>query len=164
MTDEHRIAAAVTLRHYTEPDNLPVIRAESKADIRKALRAGTIDTSQMPSHEDYQVEELWRSAEARASAEQDRIRRLKGGSAGVLDFGDDYDQMVLVCRNRRTTLGRLTAEDRRLMAKESARNRVEVDTADDAEQVAANADILILERYADYESYDRQRRAREAAS
>lgn len=164
MTDEHQIAAAVTLKHYTEPANLGVIRDEAKVAIRKAIQAKEIDTTGMPSLLDYQVEELWRSADARAEAEQGRIRRLKGGTAGVLDLGDDYDQMVLVCRGRRTTLGRLTAKDRELMAEESRENRAKVDQADDEEQAAARRDVLILQKFADYEAYDKHRKARRVAS
>lgn len=164
MIDQHTIAAAVTLNHYTEPTNLDVIRTEAQAELRRQIEAGKIDTTGMRSLIDYQVEELWRSADTAAEAEQARIRRAKSGGQGVLDYGDDYDRMVLVCRGRRTTLGRLTAEDRQLMAEESRDNRIKIDRADAEEQIAAKADILILQKFADYESYDKHRKTRKAAS
>lgn len=164
MTDEHGIAAKVTLKHYTTRTNLDAVRVETKDEIRRAIQAGAIDTSGMPSHLDYQVEALWRSADARARTETDRIRKLKSGLQGALDYGDDYDQMILVEKGRRTTLGRMTAEDRRLMAAESRDNRVDVVNADNEEQVAARADILILQKFADYEAYRKHLNARGATS
>lgn len=159
-TDEHRLAAAAARKHHTEEVNLKQVRARTRADIREAIRAKRIDVKGLPTLEDFQVEALWQNADHQAERTTRMIRRPKrDGVQGALDFGSDYDQMIIVCRNRRTTLGLMTAQDRALMAAESAENRNQVDKADDDEQAAAAADIVILERFADYQSFDRHRKA-----
>lgn len=118
---------------------------------------------------EYQAE-VDRSTAKLERAHAAALRRLEAATARAertqraLDYGDDYDQMIVVCRGRRTTLGLMTAQDRAMMAAESAENRVKIDKADDDEQAAATADILILQTFADYESYDRHRKTQRAAS
>lgn len=162
----HELAAKATLKFYTQPENLDGIRDEFRRLMREAIKAGDFDTTGMPSQEDYQIEALWAEADAKAGQVTAGVRRRpkNGGTQSVLDYGDDYDQMILVCRGRRTTLGRMTAHDRSLMAQESAWNRKKIDMADDAEQTAATADVLVLQRFADYQSYDEHRKGRQSGS
>lgn len=159
MKSEHQIAAAAARAHHTVRDNLLLVRDTAKDEIRTAVRAGKIDVSGLPTLEEFQVEALWLNAERAADATTKKIRKPKKGVQGALDYGDDYDQMVVVCRGRRTTLGLLTAEDRRLMAEESHDNRVKIDKADDDEQTTAAVEIRLLQPFADYRSYDRHRRS-----
>lgn len=158
-TDEHKIAAAAAQKYHTDAENLLAVRKHAKDAIRRAIEGKEIDVAGLPTLLEFQVDALWASAERQADATTKTIRKpRKDGTQGALNYGDEYDQMIVVCRGRRTTLGRMTAEDRRLMAVESADNRAKIDKADDDEQAAAAADVLALRPFADYASFDKHRK------
>lgn len=105
-----------------------------------------------------------KSLDRQAKSRQATIKKSLANVQGVLDLGNDYDSVVLVCgaktlgatSGRITTLGLLTANDLDLMDRESAANMAKIIAAHETQHAGVLRSIPKLRQFRDYKTYCEQ--------
>lgn len=148
-----QIAAEVTVRHVDTEENRDLIRDEFNAEVLAAIDTGEL-VEPVPTVQELRASWAWQEASNGARVMGARIRKALSRGESMLDFDDEYlDIMIVVCDKRRTTLRLLTADDLELMAAESAANRRKIDQADDELQAGIAAFMPSLRLYGNFDEY-----------
>lgn len=159
------IAAGAAAKFADVEANAGLIREEIRVAAQAAYNSGQL-VDPIPSPTEMFEAFIARKVDVAAKRHQAKVKSTLAHGQGLLDFGFEFDSIVLVCGKaalgegvmfgRMTTLGLLSADDLALIGSESSINRTMIQDADDRLQAGVRVAVPRLRAFRSYRAYCEQ--------
>lgn len=154
------LAAEAATRFADVEANAGLVREEFLTLALQAHSEALLQDN-LPTNAELLSEWFGKNLDRAAKTKQASIKKSLGGVQGVLDLGNDYDSVVLICgaktlaatAGRITTLGLLNADDLVLMDSESRINMEKIVKAHERQHEGVLRAVPMLRQFTDYRTF-----------